>query len=479
MRRTSHICLSAFLLCVLLLVAAAINAQPLNTYTIKNGRMYVQLSKPLNESSLDSFIVQFDLADLDLKSFLKSNNADSLQHHGWKVEINNEVGLVISKAIEPFGELDKLEEKLFFKDRPNPLFPAVNNGLAFGVNRFRNKQPFSVRDSAVRFFLRNHLQADGVMLAGSFNNWVPDQLAMQKTDSGWIFDVTLGAGKWWYKFIVDGHWMVDRDNLLAENDGLGNVNSVFFRPNKTFVLPGYKDAGKVYLAGSFNEWKHDGLPMKKTPLGWELPLYISEGTHTYKYVVDGKWILDPNNPETVPDGTGGWNTVLRHGKPYLFQLNGYTDAKEVMLLGSFNQWRNFEWPMQKTPTGWELPFTLGPGNHEYKFRVDGHLIPDPSNPVTSSETGSSYLILHPNHTFRLNGFEKAKQVYLAGEFNRWNPAAFAMEKKRDVWVFPVHLSVGKHLYKFIVDGKWIIDPQNKLWEQNEYGTGNSVLWIEK
>jgi 1,4-alpha-glucan branching enzyme len=317
------------------------------------------------------------------------------------------------------------------------------------------------------------------MLAGSFNNWVPDQLAMQKTDSGWIFDVTLGAGKWWYKFIVDGNWIVDRDNLLAENDGQGNVNSVFFRPNKTFVLPGYTTANKVFLAGSFNAWKPDGLPMNKTPWGWELPLYIAEGTHTYKYVVDGKWMPEPDNPETVPDGTGGWNTVLRHGKPYLFQLKGYTDAKEVMLLGSFNQWRNFEWPMQKTATGWQLPFTLGPGNHEYKFRVDGQLIPDPSNPVTSSETGSSYLILHPNYTFRLHGFEQAKQVYLAGEFNRWNPAVFAMEKKGDAWIFPVHLSVGKHLYKFIVDGKWIIDPENKLWEQNEYGTGNSVLWIEK
>lgn len=479
MRRTSHICLPALFLCVLLLVAAFTEAQPLNTYTIKNGRMYVQLSKPITESSLDSFIVQFDLADLDLKTFLKSNKADSLQLHGWKVEINNEVGLVISKPIEPFGELDKLHEKLFYKDRSNPLFPAVNNGLAFGVNRFRNKQPFSVRDSVVRFFLRNHLQAGDVRLAGSFNNWEPDQLAMQKTDSGWIYDVVLGAGKWWYKFIVDGHWMVDRDNLVAENDGQGNINSVYFRPNKTFVLPGYTEASKVYVAGSFNNWKPDALPMRKTLSGWELSLYIAEGTHTYKFVVDGKWMPDPNNPETVPDGTGGWNTVLRNGAPFLFRLKGYTDAKEVMLLGSFNQWRNFEWHMQKTTTGWELPFTLGPGNHEYKYSVDGTLIPDPTNPVTSSQTGSSFLILHPNYTFRLQGFAEAKTVYLTGNFNRWNPGAFAMQRIGDTWIFPVHLSVGKHLYKFIVDGKWITDPNNKLWEQNEYGTGNSVLWIEK
>jgi hypothetical protein len=44
-------------------------------------------------------------------------------------------------------------------------------------------------------------------------------------------------------------------------------------------------------------------------------------------------------------------------------------------------------------------------------------------------------------------------------------------------MFAVHLSLGKHLYKFIVDDKWMNDPGNALWEQNEYGNGNSVLWI--
>jgi hypothetical protein len=47
------------------------------------------------------------------------------------------------------------------------------------------------------------------------------------------------------------------------------------------------------------------------------------------------------------------------------------------------------------------------------------------------------------------------------------------------WEIALHLSKGKHLYKFIVDGKWILDPANKLWEQNEHNTGNSVLWFEE
>jgi len=54
-----------------------------------------------------------------------------------------------------------------------------------------------------------------------------------------------------------------------------------------------------------------------------------------------------------------------------------------------------------------------------------------------------------------------------------------MKRDGNDWVFSVHLFAGKHLYKFIVDGSWIIDPSNKLWEENEYGTGNSILWIDK
>ena len=68
-------------------------------------------------------------------------------------------------------------------------------------------------------------------------------------------------------------------------------------------------------------------------------------------------------------------------------------------------------------------------------------------------------------------------VEWAGDFNGWDPKAYAMKKQGDDWIFPVHLSVGKHLYKFIVDGKWMNDPANPLWEQNEYETGNSVLWV--
>lgn len=461
-----------------LLCAFGAAAQPQQVYAVKNGKMIVQLPKTISPASLDSFIARFDLADLGLKTFLKTARADSLLKLGWRIEANNETGVVISKPVAPLEGLKELDNELFFKKR-DPLFPSVNNGIVLGVNRFRNKGSFYRGDSSVRFFLRGRTGARQVRLAGSFNRWIPTQLSMQRTDSGWIYDTKLGPGKWWYKFIVDDEWTVDRDNLLSENDGRGNINSVFFRPNVSFLLTGYPNAGKVFLAGSFNDWKPADLAMQRTPAGWALPLYLAQGTYTYKFVVDGKWLADEKNPEKAPDGYEGFNSVLRLGKPYLFRLNGFQNRREVKLAGSFNQWRDFEWPLIKTPTGWELPYTLGPGNYQYKFKVDGKWISDPANPFSSPATGASHLVVEPNYTFRIKAFPQAKAVYLAGEFNNWDSKAWALRREGDEWIFSVHLSVGKHLYKVVVDDVWQIDPTNKLWEQNEYGTGNSVLWFEQ
>ena len=84
-----------------------------------------------------------------------------------------------------------------------------------------------------------------------------------------------------------------------ENDGLGNDNSVYFKPNRLFTLNGFTNARRVVLSGSFNEWRPNELPMMKTVNGWELPVYLADGTHTYRYVIDGQWREDPGQPRPL------------------------------------------------------------------------------------------------------------------------------------------------------------------------------------
>jgi hypothetical protein len=466
---------------IVMAVTLAVAAQDLlPRYTVQNGRMVIELNKQLRQTMLDSFIVQYELDNLYLNDLLRSNKRDSLLKQGWQIDLNNADQLVISKPLFAGYDMQNLVDRILHTDKSAPLasrFPAVNNGIRYGYNRFRNKFPFAVKDSIVCFYLRNNNKASRVMLAGSFNNWDPRALSMTRTDSGWIASVKLRPGKYWYKFIVDGNWIVDPDNLQRENDGQGNVNSVFFCNNKVFALAGFQAEKKVFVSGSFNNWRPNELEMTKTASGWELPLYLAEGTHTYKFIVDGRWLADEKNRDQLPDGHGAYNSVWRIGRPHLFRLDGFAGAQKVVLCGSFNGWREDELFLTKTPGGWELPYVLGPGNYEYKFRVDGKWISDPENTQSAGE--NSFLVIQPNYTFRLAKFADAKSVYIAGDFNNWKPRQLAMKKEGDEWVFPLHLFAGKVRYKFIVDGNWILDPANKQWEQNEYKTGNSVLWVEQ
>jgi hypothetical protein len=470
---------------VFMLITSSGFAQPFTKlYAFKDGKMHIELSSNIALSSLDSFVKSFNLRDIGLFQLIKTKSRDSLKLLGWQVEQPNSKTYIITKPLAGFDNFNNPSDKIIFTGKydPNPpQFPAVNNGILIGYNRFRNKTLFERRDSMVTFYLRNNTRASKVMLAGSFNNWSPTSLTMRKTDSGWIARVKLGPGKYWYKFIVDGNWRVDDDNLLKENDGRGNTNSVFFNTNVMFKLSGFTNTRRVYLAGSFNNWKQRDIQMESSANGWQLPVYLAEGTHTYRFIVDGRWTIDGKNSDRLPNEFGEYNSVIKIGKPHLFKLNGYTNAKAVGLSGNFNGWRKNELYMRKTASGWELPYVLGPGNYEYKFWVDGKWVTDPSNRNTitnGQNTGNSFIIISPNYTFKLKGYPNAKSVHLAGDFNNWMPSSLPMQLKNNEWVVNVHLYTGKHLYKFLVDGKWIIDPANKLWEQNEYGSGNSVIWIE-
>lgn len=478
MRRSSVFLNGTRLCCtlVLLLYVQCLQAQvPVSSYSIKNGRMFIAVGKNMTQPSLDSFITKYELEDLNLQDFIKTGAPDSLKKLGWKVDISNSEIFVISKPLFSADNISDPADKIIFTNKENtvPSSPNAGDQGHFGFNRFKNKTDFTLADSVVTFYLRGNTNANAVNLTGSFNNWEKDAIKMTKTDSGWISHVKLPPGKHLYKFIIDGNWTIDKDNLNKENDGMGNDNSVYFKPNHIFKLNGYTNARKVIVAGSFNGWNEKELLMQRTETGWKAPVYLSEGTYTYRFIADKNWFIDPANPDKLPNEFNDYNSVIRSGIPHVFRLSGFVNADKVELAGNFNNWKDNELFMIKTATGWELPYTLGPGNYEYRFKIDGKIY------KPEDKTENFFLVIEPNFIFRLKGFENAKTVYISGDLNNWSHNSFKMKREGDEWIFSAHLNAGKHRYKFIVDGKWILDPGNKLWEQNEHKTGNSILWIDK
>lgn len=56
------------------------------------------------------------------------------------------------------------------------------------------------------------------------------------------------------------------------------------------------------------------------------------------------------------------------------------EAKEVYLMGSFNNWNQKKHPMHQKDNGrWEKTVIIPSGMHEYKFLVDGQWKEDPKN----------------------------------------------------------------------------------------------------
>ncbi|MFM8364195.1 MAG: alpha-amylase family glycosyl hydrolase [Verrucomicrobiota bacterium] len=67
---------------------------------------------------------------------------------------------------------------------------------------------------------------------------------------------------------------------------------------------GQKRPARVTVAGSFNSWNSDALPLAETSPGiFELYVPLPQGTQEYKFVVDGVWTLDLENPKKNADGT--------------------------------------------------------------------------------------------------------------------------------------------------------------------------------
>ena len=76
--------------------------------------------------------------------------------------------------------------------------------------------------------------------------------------------------------------------------------------------------------------------------------------------------------------------------------------------------------------------------------------------------------------------EKGKSVYLAGEFNEWNPTAkkMAYQAKGGLYAATVKLAAGSYQYKFVIDGTWCADPENVNAVPNDQGTFNSVITVK-
>ena len=73
---------------------------------------------------------------------------------------------------------------------------------------------------------------------------------------------------------------------------------------------------------------------------------------------------------------------------------------------------------------------------------------------------------------------EACEVFVAGDFNRWNPRSTPLRKDaQGVWRTELGVPPGGHEYRLIVDGQWQNDPRATGSIANPYGSNNSFVQV--
>ncbi|MFD2727792.1 glycogen-binding domain-containing protein [Hyunsoonleella rubra] len=259
------------------------------------------------------------------------------------------------------------------------------------------------------------------------------------------------------------------------------------------------DIVNVAVSGDFNLWSRDHWQMQKVSdslfeLKKSIHDFNDEFSWEFKYVINNAYWAepskyDPNSSKALKNGKrlrGIYNLKMYTAYPdedgnATFKLKGYKDAKKVIVAGSFNKWNEHLFKMNKTDDGWELTLQMKPDRYQYRYIVDGQWMEDPHNPNKTRNEFHEYnsvLDIKQYTTFKLKGYTNAEKVILAGSFNGWNERQLEMERKEYGWKYTLPLSGGKHHYKFIVDGKWIVDPDNPVKEYDGDGHVNSVRMVK-
>ncbi|WP_248722794.1 hypothetical protein [Seonamhaeicola sp. ML3] len=260
-----------------------------------------------------------DFTDFEIENVVVSGEFNLWSRDHWKMNRVNEHLYQLKKSLQDFDDEFSYEFKFVInnaywaepsKEDPNITKAAKNGRKIRDVYNLKMYTAFPKKDGNVHFKLKGYHDARKVVLAGSFNKWHESLFKMKKTKEGWELTLQMKPNIYQYRFIVDGHWMEDPHNTNKTPNEYGEYNSVVdIKEYTAFKLRGYTNAEKVILAGSFNNWNEHEFVMRKMDYGWKYVVPLSGGKHHYKFIVDGEWIVDPNNEVKEYDGNGHINSV--------------------------------------------------------------------------------------------------------------------------------------------------------------------------
>lgn len=103
--------------------------------------------------------------------------------------------------------------------------------------------------------------------------------------------------------------MVKKESKTVRSEGKVKISKKTYKNVEfTFYSP---EATYVYVAGEFNGWDTQSLPMKKDKDGvWRSKVKLFPGRYEYKFFADNTWVENLPDAETVSNPFGTQNFVV-------------------------------------------------------------------------------------------------------------------------------------------------------------------------
>jgi chromosome partitioning protein len=84
-----------------------------------------------------------------------------------------------------------------------------------------------------------------------------------------------------------------------------------FKLTEVSLLFAAPDAKQVYVVGDFNNWKLDESSLMNLENGsWSKKMSLLPGRYRYRFVMDGQWLEDPNNPSKAINPYGQMDSLI-------------------------------------------------------------------------------------------------------------------------------------------------------------------------
>lgn len=221
--------------------------------------------------------------------------------------------------------------------------------------------------------------------------------------------------------------------------------------NNTFAFRPGTNPEIITVFGSFNNWNRNDLFMVDNNNNgiYTVDVGFDPGRYEYKFFVDGKEYLDPNNPDSLPNGLGGYNSILSVDpafpgrEPFIFpdkigpRENGRIDFHYIVDRGDFQN------PLNKT--------------HVIAL-FDNRRIPD-KNIMVLDDVNKVIVSLSPRE-FPLEGLHRIRCVLTNShvrsnivEFYLKDGEALPLKNEKIVWNDAI-------IYSLMVDRFYNGDPDN-------------------